>query len=205
MINQGRATHYPTLTVKFTGRYRAADRLGQPSQAVDASSANQSALANCETRETQCQLLERVIDIPRTCSSSGASGTQRCLLQASRTTPCANATVHVTQIGQWLFARIGSAVKNSARQKRSAAWRSRPSDAARPPRGTKVSREVSRLRCSASDRKLTCGDHDPAPIGAHVVPAAWQAGGACALTRDQSVASAAHALYQRSRANRAGQ
>src|SRR5450631_4763393 len=33
------------------------------SRAVDASSANQSALANCETRETQCQLLERVTDI----------------------------------------------------------------------------------------------------------------------------------------------
>jgi len=30
MINRGRATHYSTLTVKFTGRYRAADRLGQP-------------------------------------------------------------------------------------------------------------------------------------------------------------------------------
>src|ERR1700694_4449500 len=30
------------------------------SRAVDASSANQSALANCEARETQCQLLERV-------------------------------------------------------------------------------------------------------------------------------------------------
>jgi hypothetical protein len=30
MINRGRATHYSTLTVKFTGRYRAADRLCQP-------------------------------------------------------------------------------------------------------------------------------------------------------------------------------
>jgi hypothetical protein len=30
MINRGRATHYSTLTVKFTGRYRAADRLDQP-------------------------------------------------------------------------------------------------------------------------------------------------------------------------------
>jgi hypothetical protein len=29
-INRGRATHYSTLTVKFTGRYRAAERLGQP-------------------------------------------------------------------------------------------------------------------------------------------------------------------------------
>jgi hypothetical protein len=30
MINRGRATQYSTLTVKFTGRYRAAERLGQP-------------------------------------------------------------------------------------------------------------------------------------------------------------------------------
>src|SRR5260221_1494347 len=30
MINCGRESHYSTLTVKFTGRYRAADRLGQP-------------------------------------------------------------------------------------------------------------------------------------------------------------------------------
>src|SRR6266446_1399532 len=29
-INRGRAKHYSTPTVKFTGRYRAADRLGQP-------------------------------------------------------------------------------------------------------------------------------------------------------------------------------
>jgi hypothetical protein len=35
------------------------------SQALDASSANRLARANCETRQTQCQLLERVIDSPR--------------------------------------------------------------------------------------------------------------------------------------------
>jgi hypothetical protein len=58
------------------------------SQAVDASSANQSALANCETRETQCQLLERVTDSPRTCSRSCASSTQRSFAPASRRTPC---------------------------------------------------------------------------------------------------------------------
>ena len=30
MISRGRATHYPTLTVRITGRYRAADGLAQP-------------------------------------------------------------------------------------------------------------------------------------------------------------------------------
>ena len=30
MISRGRATHYPTLTVKITDRYKAADGLAQP-------------------------------------------------------------------------------------------------------------------------------------------------------------------------------
>src|SRR6267154_4362458 len=66
MISRGRATHYLKLTVKnywpLQGRRRAGSAA---SRALDASSANRSAHANCETRETQCQLLERAIDSPR--------------------------------------------------------------------------------------------------------------------------------------------
>src|SRR5712664_732562 len=44
------------------GRRRAGSAA---SRALDASSANRSARTNCETRQTQCQLLERLIDSPR--------------------------------------------------------------------------------------------------------------------------------------------
>ena len=49
--------HWP-----LQGRRRAGSAA---SRALDASSANRSARTNCETRQTQCQLLERLIDNSR--------------------------------------------------------------------------------------------------------------------------------------------
>jgi hypothetical protein len=204
MINQGRATHYPTLTVKFTGRYRAADRLGQPSQAVDASSANQSALANCETRETQCQLLERVIDIPRTCSRSCASSTQRCLRRRAERRP---ARTRPDMSRRWTMAlctdrkcreKFGTAEARRGIEK--SAIGCRTSAARNESVWRSVTAKVFGLGQKADLRQSrSCSDRSSCRAGC------IGSGGACALTRDQSVASAAHALYQRSRANRAGQ
>src|SRR6266700_1126860 len=75
------------------GRRRAGSAA---SRALDASSANRSARTNCETRQTQCQLLERVIGSPRACSYSCTTGTRRSFTPASRKTSCANATGRVT-------------------------------------------------------------------------------------------------------------
>ena len=137
------------------------------SQALDASSANRLARANCETRQTQCQLLERVIDGPRACSYSCTTGTragaQKDVVRKR------DRTCHA--YGQWLFARSESIMKNSAQQKRSAALGccafAALNEAVSPGVMAKVSRQVSWLRYLARREKadlrqsLSCSDCSP--------------------------------------------
>src|ERR1700730_10253084 len=177
MINRGRATHYSTLTVKFTGRYRAAERLGQPHREPS-------------THLPQINRLSRIVRrAKRNVNCSKESPTVRarvptvaevahhdCSRRRAEERPV-DATAHVRRIDSSCLRGIGRVlekIRHGGSEARHG--ESRPSDAAHSPRGTNVSREVSRLRCSASERKPANGNHDLAPISAHVAPAGWQAG-----------------------------
>jgi hypothetical protein len=133
MISRGRATHYPTLTVKITDRYKAADGLAQPHREPS-------------THLPQIDRLGRTVRRgKRNVNYLNESSTVRALLFLQlhnwhTTIVDAGAQKDVVRerdwtchaYGQWLFARSESIMKNSAQQKPGAACRR--SDVARSPR-----------------------------------------------------------------------
>jgi hypothetical protein len=133
MISRGRATHYPTLTVKITDRYKAADGLAQPHREPS-------------THLPQIDRLARTVRRgKRNVNYLNDSSTIRALLFLQlhnwhTTIVRAGAQKDVVRerdptrhaYGQWLLARSESIMKNSAQFKRSAACRR--SDAAHSPR-----------------------------------------------------------------------
>ena len=139
------------------GRRRAGSAA---SQALDASSANRSAHANCETRQTQCQLLERAIDSPRALflqlhnwhTTIVRAGAQKDVVRER------DRTRHA--YGQWLFARSESNHEKfgTAKAKRGVSALgcsafAALNEAVSPSEIAKVSRQVSWLRCLARREK----------------------------------------------------
>jgi hypothetical protein len=132
MISRGRATHYPTLTVKITGRYKAANGLGQPHRKLSTHLPQIDRLArtvrrgkrnvNCSNESSTVRVL--------VCFHSCTSGTRRSFKDVVRDR---DRIGHAH--GQWLFALIGKHhEKFGTAEVKHAVWRSRRSDAARSPR-----------------------------------------------------------------------
>jgi len=139
------------------GRRRAGSAA---SRALDASSANRSARTNCETRQTQCQLLERVIDSPRALflqlhnwhTTIVRAGALKDVVRER------DRTCHA--YGQWLFARFrkhhekfGTAEAKRGVRALGCCAVAALNEAVLPSEIAKVSRQVSWLRCLALREK----------------------------------------------------
>src|SRR6266567_1050919 len=91
MISRGRATHYPTLTVKITGRYRAVDGLAQPHRKPSTHLPQIDRLMRTVKRGKRNVNCSNDSSAVRACSRSCTTGTRRSFTPASRKTSCANA------------------------------------------------------------------------------------------------------------------
>src|SRR5712664_732561 len=122
MISRGRATHYPTPTVKITDRYKAADGLAQPHREPSTHLPQIDRLGRTVRRgKRNVNYLNDSSTVRAlTCSYSCTTGTRRSFAPAQKDVVRErDRTCHA--YGQWLFARSESIKKNSAQQKRSAA------------------------------------------------------------------------------------
>ena len=118
MISRGRATHCPTLTVKITDRYKAADGLAQPHREPSTHLPQIDRLMRIVRRgKRNVNYLNERSTVRALCSYSCTTGTRRSFAPARRKTSCANATGHVTRMYNGSLRDRKAIMKNSAQQK----------------------------------------------------------------------------------------
>src|SRR5258708_28804465 len=99
MISRGRATHRPTLTVKITDRYKAADGLAQPHREPSTHLPQIDRLRRIvRRRKRNVNYLNERSTVPALCFYSCTTRTRRSFAPAASHTSCHDATRHSTRI-----------------------------------------------------------------------------------------------------------
>jgi hypothetical protein len=161
MISRGRATHYPTLTVKITDRYKAADGLAQPHREPSTHLPQIDRLGRTVRRgKRNVNYLNESSTVRALCSYSCTTGTRRSFAPARRKDVVRERDRTCHAYGQWLFARFR---KHHEKFGTAEARRGVPAlgccafaalnEAVSPSEIAKVSRQVSWLRYLARREK----------------------------------------------------